>query len=97
MSRLARDGDGVDRRVWTRRNTPRTAYGRRQKHPCTRKPNPLGFFDLCGLVSEWCQESLMGSEGLYEVSATCIPNKVEEDWCWDAPWAGGLRILLEEE
>jgi len=105
IKRLEKDKDEVRRMGWTRNNTPRTAFTRGsyiRQEVCTRKPNPLGFFDMCGLVSEWCQDSLIGDDDLYEVSATCLPywdiNLIgSAPWCWDAPWSGGIRILVEEE
>jgi formylglycine-generating enzyme required for sulfatase activity len=107
MKRMEKDKDAVRRMGWTRNNTPRTpkaggsgSYIRQEV--CTRKPNSLGFFDMCGLVSEWCQDSLIGRDDLYEVSATCLPYFNihligRKPWSWDAPWSGGIRILVEEE
>ena len=63
---------------------------------------PAGFFRPVRAGQRMVPGIFDGLKGLYEVSATCLPywgiNLIGSAlWCWDAPWSGGIRILVEEE
>ena len=96
----------LEKHAWTRTNTPQLpdAIENRNFHSkfimpevCTKRPNPWGIFDMCGLVSQW-QFNSYRNELVHE-SATSITINTPKGHMHlhDAPGSRGIRLVVFPE